>query len=122
MHDFGEMPLLADQPINRLIEHHRKPILNSADHLSFDLKLVFELENRKFEFNGLALGNPPPGIDKNPCGTDILDDVPKRPFLDGIFHNNKGSFKSPLKISGQISQNIVSSAVIGMSAGWCFSA
>ena len=84
MHNFGEMTLPADQPINRLIENHGKPLLSAADHPSCDLKLVFKVENRKSEFNGPALCNPPPGADKNPCGANILNDIPERPFLENL--------------------------------------
>jgi hypothetical protein len=84
------MPLLADQPLNRLIEHHGKSLAVAANHLSRDLKLVVEFENRKLKPDGLPLGDSPPGLDKNPCGTDILDNLPEYPLLDGVLRNNKG--------------------------------
>ncbi len=90
MYNFGEMPFLADQPFDGLIEHHGKPLLIAAHNLSRDIEVVVEFENREFEFNGLALGNSSPGTDKNTCGADILDDFPEHPLLDGIFRNNEG--------------------------------
>lgn len=89
MYDFGEMPLLADQPFNGLIEHHRKPLSIAAYHLPRNLELIFKFENREFEFDGLPLGNSPPGVDKHPGGTDIFNDIPESPLPDGIFRNNE---------------------------------
>ena len=53
MYNFGEMPLFADQPCDGLVEHHRKPLGTAPHHLPHDLKLIFEVENRELEFNGL---------------------------------------------------------------------
>jgi hypothetical protein len=89
MDDFGKMPLLADQSVNRLIEHHRKSLPTAANHPSRDQKLIVKFENRKSEFNGLVLGDSPPCMDKNTCGADIPDNFPERPFLDGVFRNDK---------------------------------
>ena len=90
MYNFGKMPLLADQPFDGLIEHHRKPLAVAAHHHPPDLKLVVEFENRKLELDGLPLGNSPPGVDKNTCCPNILDDFPEHPLLDGVFRNNEG--------------------------------
>ena len=89
MHNFGKMSLFADQPVNGPVEHRRKPLGIAAHHRPLHLELVFKIKNRKLKIDGLPLGNPPPGTDKNPGGTDIFYDIPERPLLDGIFGDNE---------------------------------
>jgi hypothetical protein len=55
-----------------------------------DLKLIVEFENRKLKPDGLPLGDFPPGLDINPGGTDILDNLPEYALLDGVLRDNKG--------------------------------
>lgn len=89
VHNFGEMTLFADQPVNGLVEDHRKPPAIPAHHLPCDPELIFKFENRELEFDGLTVGDATRGIDKHPGGTDILDDVPEGPLFDAIFRNNE---------------------------------
>jgi len=90
MHNFGEMPLLADQPLDGLVEHHRKPLGIAPHHHPLHQNLIVKIENREFEFNGLAIGNSPPGTDEDAGGAYIFDDFPEYTLFDGVFRNNEG--------------------------------
>ena len=83
------MPLFADQAFNGRIENHGKALLGTSHHRPLDLHLVIKLENRKLEFNGLALCDPPRGADINACGTNVFNDIPKRSLFGRILGDDK---------------------------------
>ena len=90
VHDLGELPLFADQAWNRLVKGYRKAVMHAAGYLTGGSNEVIELKQRESQFNGLAFGDRPGGVDKHALGADVAYNIPEGAFLHHILHDDVG--------------------------------